>query len=322
MDNYIVLDIESPNTFIRSVSSIGIVIVKNRKIYDKKYSLINPEDIFQDEIIELTSITPEMVKNSPKFNEYWPEIEDLLLNYPIIGHNIKYDLTVISRSLEKYGIKVPSFEYICTLELSRKCLNLDSYALTSIMSYLNIDYDCHNALADAEVTFYLFQYLEDMKEQNILDTHKFLLKNENKKEIKDEITPNINELYGILMELKYKEEINQRHLDILNNWIRENQSNKKYEDISKIIKKLEFLINKNEITRKDKNKLSTIVSFVSKSEKYSNEELNYQILKGILKMIKSDEHISQKEYDFLEKWLNYFELPDNVNITDILSSCR
>lgn len=39
-------------------------------------------------------------------------------------------------------------------------------------------------------------------------------------------------------------------------------------------------------------------------------------------MIKSDEHISQKEYDFLEKWLNYFELPDNVNITDILSSCR
>ena len=67
------------------------------------------------------------------------------------------------------------------------------------------------------------------------------------------------------------------------------------------------------------NKLSTIVSFVSKSEIYSKEELNNQILNGILEMIKCDEKISPKEYDFLEKWLNYYELPENVDKEEILS---
>lgn len=319
MKDYLVLDIESPNTFIRSVSAIGIVIIKNNKKVDEIYSLINPEDFFEDDIIELTNITPEMVKDAPKFNEYWKNIENLLLKYPIIGHNIKYDLTVISRTLERYGLEVPDFEYICTLNLSRKYLKLDSYSLTSIMKDLNVDYDAHNALADAEVTFYLFQHLENIREQSLLDTHKFHLKTDDKKEINDDITPNLNEIYGMLQELKYKEEINENNLRLLKKWIDENSENKEYTEIFNIILKLEYLINSTEINKKDLNKLTTFVNFVSKSEIYSKEELNFQVLCGILKMIQSDKKITQNEYDFLEKWLNYFELPITVNKEEILS---
>lgn len=318
MEEYIVLDIESPNTLTRSISSIGIVRVKNNEQIDSIYSLINPDDFFEPEIISLTGISPEMVKDAPKFNEFWSNIEDLLLNYPIIGHNINYDLTVISRTLERYGIKVPTFEYICTLKLSKRYLKLNSYALTYIMDELNVEYDAHNALADAEVTFKLFKYLETFQKQNILDTHRFYLKSDEKKEINEDITPNLNELYGLLLELRYKEEIRDNHLNLLKEWIQNNSENKNYEEIPKIIKKLDYILN-NELTEKDMNKLSTIVSFVSKSEIYSKEELNYQILNGILEMIKCDEKISPKEYDFLEKWLNYYELPENVDKEEILS---
>jgi len=320
MNDYIVLDIESPNTLTRSVSAIGIVIIRDNKIVDTIYSLINPEDFFEDEIISLTGITPDMVKDAPKFNEYWKEIEKLLLNNPIIGHNIKYDLTVISRSLYKYGINIPQFEYICTLNLSRKYLKLNSYALTSIMSDLNITYEAHNALADAEVTFYLFQYLEKIKEQTILDTHKFHLKTNAKKEINDYITPNKNELYGLLQELMYKEEITDKHLNLIKKWISNNSKNKKYIEISNITKKLEFFINKKDITKKDLNRLTVLITSVSKSEKYSREELNYQILTGILEMVYCDDKICQNEYNYLEKWLNYYELPIEVNKKEIMSS--
>lgn len=319
MKDYIVLDIESPNKFTRSVSAIGIVIINDNKKVEEIYSLINPEDIFEEDIIEMTNITPEMVKDAPKFNEYWKNIEDLLLSYPIIGHNINYDLTVISRTLERYGMEVPDFEYICTLNLSKKYLKLDKYSLTSIMENLNVDYDAHNALADAEATFYLFQYLEKIKEQTMLDTHKFHLKNDDKKEVHDDITPNLNELYGMLQELKYKEEIRDSHLILLKEWIDENLENQKYSEIAIIIPKLDYVINNRNLTKKDFNKLPTIVNSVSKSELYSEEELNCQVFGGILKMIQCDEKISQNEYDFLEKWLNYYELPISVNYQKILS---
>ena len=249
MKDYIVLDIESPNKLCRSVSAIGIVIIKNNKKVDEIYSLINPEDFFEDDIMELTNITPEMVKDAPKFNEYWENIENLLLKYPIIGHNITYDLSVISTSLERYGMTVPDFEYICTLNLSRKCLKLDSYALTSIMDYLNVDYDAHNALADAEVTFYLFQHLEKFKEQTVLDTHKYHLTTDNKKEINDDITPNLNELYGMLQELRLKKDINDNHLSLLKEWIDSNLENENQGNTFNIIQKLDYFINESDLDK-------------------------------------------------------------------------
>ena len=160
MKDYIVVDIESPNMDSYSVSAIGIVIVKNNEKVDTVYSLINPEDYFDEEIIEMTGITPEMVENAPKFYEFWPKIEKLLTENPIVGHNVTYDLSVISTTLERYHIKVQKFEYFCTMKLSKKRMTLDSYALTYIMSQLNFEYNAHNALADAEATFYLFQHLK------------------------------------------------------------------------------------------------------------------------------------------------------------------
>ncbi|RAP44576.1 MAG: hypothetical protein BZ135_08020 [Methanosphaera sp. rholeuAM6] len=320
MKEYIVLDIESPNTFCRSVSAIGIVIVKNNQKVDTIYSLINPEDEFEDEIIDMTGITPEMVKDSPKFNEYWPKIEKLLVNYPIVGHNITYDLGVISETLERYGIKAPSFEYYCTLKLSPKRLELESYALTSIMYGLGVDYDAHNALADAEVTFELFQYLDKLKKITIMDQRKYSL-HDDKKELDEQLIPHVNELYGYALELKYKKVINEKQINIIRKWINENVEHRDCPEINNIIIKLEFILNKKELTKEDISIISKATGFISKSDVYSKEELNLQVLNGILEMINSEDNISQAEYDFINKWLNYFELPSEVNIDEILSLC-
>lgn len=313
MDKYIVLDIESPNTYFSSVSAIGIIVVENNKITDKIYSLINPEEEFEDYIIELTGITPEMVEDKPTFKEFWPEIEELLIMNTIVGHNISYDLTVISNSLRKYHIDVPSFKYVCTLNLSRQLLTLNSYALTDIMKELNVDYDAHNALADAEVTHYLFNYLKNIKPIapiNVKNYSKYV----NYNNIIEELYPNINELYGITMEFKYKDEITENQIQVFRDWIEKNREYSNIKKINIIIKKLSIILDKKTLEKEDKINISTLVTSITKSDKYSKEELNYQVLTGILKMLKCDDIINDKEIDFLNKWLFYYSLPENVNI--------
>lgn len=319
MQKYIVLDIESPNCFSYSVSSIGIIVVENNEITDKIYTLINPEDEFEDDIIEMTGITPEMVKDKPKFYEFWPKIEEILKNNIIIGHNITYDLGVISSSLDRYNLEVPNFNYICTLYWSRKLLNLPSYSLSDIMLNLKIDYEAHNALHDAEVTEFLFRHLNNIQPITVLDQRTFNNKS-TIEDLDDELYPNINELYGNIMELKYKKEITENNRKILRDWLEKNEKYDSYFLYNNIIIKLKNILKKKTLNKKDKNKISTITTGIFHSKKYTQEELNYQVLQGIMKMLKSDDKINKKEKKFIEKWLTYYTLPENINKNEIIES--
>ena len=48
LDDYIVLDIESPNTKSDSICSIAFIQVKKGKVTKEEYSLINPECSFSN----------------------------------------------------------------------------------------------------------------------------------------------------------------------------------------------------------------------------------------------------------------------------------
>ena len=61
MENYIVLDIENPNTRGNTICSIALLKVVNGEIVDKMYTLINPEDRFDARNSEITKINSSMV---------------------------------------------------------------------------------------------------------------------------------------------------------------------------------------------------------------------------------------------------------------------
>lgn len=148
-NNFVVLDIENPNSRGNSICSIGILIIEDGSLVRKEYSLINPEDRFDRTNSEITGITESMVLDSPTLKEYWQEIGTTLSDSVIVGHNIKYDLSVLSKALYRYDMPVPAFRYICTLDLSHSLLSAPSYKLSSLLGNLGISYDEHNALADA-----------------------------------------------------------------------------------------------------------------------------------------------------------------------------
>lgn len=159
MKNYIVMDIENPNTRGNTICSIAILQVVDGEIINKIYTLINPEDRFDLRNSEITNINSSMVLDKPTLKELWPEISNLLVDNVIVGHNVTYDLSVLSKSLDRYGIEVPLFRYSCTMQLSKRYFVSNSYKLEELAKQIGVEYTAHIAEEDAYATYRLFEYI-------------------------------------------------------------------------------------------------------------------------------------------------------------------
>lgn len=300
--DYISVDIENPNTRGNSICSIGIIIVKDNKIIDKKYSLINPEDRFDINNSKITGLTYADVKDAPTFKEYWKIIEDLFKNNVIVGHNITYDLSVISKALERYDIDAPVFNYYCTLKLSRKYINTNSYSLDSLCDLLKINLDNHhNALEDALASQQIFEYLN--KRNDIGNSEKFELINKVSDSMDSKLETNINTLYGIIKGINYDGIIDDKEIEKLRLWVEDNRLYKQYSLFDRIINKLEEILEDNVITEYEKIELEKLVTSINESKIYSESTLALQILNGILDGIVCNQKVNQKEIENLNIWL-------------------
>ncbi len=300
--DYISVDIENPNTRGNSICSIGIIIVKDNKIIDKKYSLINPEDRFDINNSKINGLTYADVKDAPTFKEYWKTIEDLFKNNVIVGHNITYDLSVISKALERYDIDAPVFNYYCTLKLSRKYINTNSYSLDSLCDLLKINLDNHhNALEDALASQQIFEYLN--KRNDIGNSEKFEFINKVSDSMDSKLETNINTLYGIIKGINYDGIIDDKEIEKLRLWVEDNRLYKQYSLFDRIISKLEEILEDNVITEYERIELEKLVTSINESKMYSESTLALQILNGILDGIVCNQKVNQKEIENLNIWL-------------------
>lgn len=300
--DYISVDIENPNTRGNSICSIGIIIVKDNKIIDKKYSLINPEDRFDINNSKITGLTYADVKDAPTFKEYWKIIEDLFKNNVIVGHNITYDLSVISKALERYDIDAPVFNYYCTLKLSRKYINTNSYSLDSLCDLLKINLDNHhNALEDALASQQIFEYLN--KRNDIGNSEKFEFINKVSDSMDSKLETNINTLYGIIKGINYDGIIDDKEIEKLRLWVEDNRLYKQYSLFDRIINILEEILEDNVITEYERIELEKLVTSINESKIYSESTLALQILNGILDGIVCNQKVNQKEIENLNIWL-------------------
>ena len=302
INDYISVDIENPNVRGNSICSIGIIVVKNKKVVDQKYSLINPEDRFDINNSNITGLNYSDVKDAPTFKEYWKSIKELLEKNIIVGHNITYDLTVIAKALERYDIKVPIFNYYCTLKLSRSFINSNSYSLNSLCDLLNINLENHhNALEDAKASQKLFEYLDN--NNDIGDSEKFEFERVLLDNLDSKLETNINTLYGIIKGINYDKKIDDKEIEKLKVWVEDNRIYKQYALFDRIIFKLEEILNDNKITEYEKIELEKLVTSINNSKIYSESTLSLQILNGILDGIVCDQKVNQKEIENLNAWL-------------------
>ena len=147
---FICFDVETPNARNDRMSAIGITVVEDGEITEKFFSYVNPEEPFDAFNTELTGICAETVACAPTFGELWPRIRPLMSGGILAAHNAPFDLGVLKRCLNDYGIswktRVP---YVCTVRIGRKVLPEISHRLNEMCSYYRIDLDHHKADSDS-----------------------------------------------------------------------------------------------------------------------------------------------------------------------------
>lgn len=148
---YIAFDVETPNFANDRMSAIGITVVEDGKIVEEYDTLVNPEEPFDRFNIRLTGITPEMVVDKPPFPRLWQEIEPIMGSGVLVAHNAPFDLSVLAKCLQAYGIDWhSSVRYACTCQMSRRLLpQLPDHKLNTLCAYLNLDLNHHHAGSDS-----------------------------------------------------------------------------------------------------------------------------------------------------------------------------
>ena len=149
--DFVAIDFETATSKWTSICSMGICVVENNIVKEVKEILVKPEPFeFNEYNIAIHGITPKDVLYRKTFDKYWNEIKPYLQNKLVIAHNASFDVGVLTKTLDMFGITLPDFEYLCTVKLSQKAYpELESHKLNALGDSLGIFFSHHTACDDA-----------------------------------------------------------------------------------------------------------------------------------------------------------------------------
>ena len=180
---YVVFDLETTGLYPNSGDSIieiGAVKIKQGKIIDRYDELIYPGKLLSDEIIKITGINNEMLKDKRKEEESVKDFLKWVGDLPLVAHNAKFDISFIDMALQKYNLDKLNNVVIDTLGLSRYLESSERYHnLATLVKRYDIPWDeskHHRADYDSEGTALIFDKMLRKLELNNFKTLKDLYK--------------------------------------------------------------------------------------------------------------------------------------------------
>ncbi|MDH4128539.1 MAG: 3'-5' exonuclease [Spirochaetota bacterium] len=145
---YELIEIGAVKFNLTSVIDRFQVIIKPEKKQDPKSRAIHK--------ISETEILDKGVSLSKALKDFYCFIG----SDPLIFHNASFDLAFLVLSSQKENLALSNNYYYDTLYLLKTYKpELESYSLEFLKSYLNLEGPSHRALADAENTAYIFQWI-------------------------------------------------------------------------------------------------------------------------------------------------------------------
>lgn len=162
MNSYVSLDLETTGLSPKhdKIIEIGAVKIIDGKIVDNFSEFVDPGRKLTENVISLTGITEEDLKDAPSPKEVIPALLEFIGDLPLVGHRILFDYSFVKQ--EAVNLKL-SFEKEAsdTLKISRACFpELPGKKLTDMCENYCIEYRAHRALNDAEATAKLYEYLK------------------------------------------------------------------------------------------------------------------------------------------------------------------
>lgn len=172
-DEFVVFDIETTGLSAQHdrITEIGAVKLKGGKIVEEFSELINPEISIPDNIVKLTGITDEMVKDKETISTVLPRFLEFTGAAPLVAHNANFDCGFIKVKAAEAGCTVDN-TIIDTLQASRVLLpELKRHKLNIICEHLGISLENHHrATDDAAAAAEIFKrFLKMLAERGISD---------------------------------------------------------------------------------------------------------------------------------------------------------
>jgi len=162
---YCVLDLETTGLSFRTekITEVGIMKIKNGEVIDSFETFVNPEKPIPYEVVEVTKITDDMVKDAPTIKEVFPKIIEFIGDAVLVAHNADFDIGFLKHNASILGHKF-DYTYIDTLRLAKDLFpEYKKYKLGIIAENLGIKVEvAHRALDDVNTTVQVFNVMMKM----------------------------------------------------------------------------------------------------------------------------------------------------------------
>ena len=157
-DEFVCFDIETTGLKVdrEAITEIGAVVLSHGEIRDRFQTFVNPNRRLTPEIIGLTGITDEMLKDAPPLKKALTEFLKFVNGRPLAAHNAEFDIGFIRAGCRKVGLEFQP-TYVDSLILAQNLLpDLNKYKLDIVAEALDLpSFNHHRASDDAATVGYM-----------------------------------------------------------------------------------------------------------------------------------------------------------------------
>ena len=166
---YCVLDLETTGLSFRTekITEVGIIKIRNGEVIDEFECFVNPEKPIPQEVVEVTHITDDMVKDAETIDKVIPKIIDFIGDSVLVAHNADFDIGFLKHNFAEYGYSLDN-TYIDTLRLAKVIFpDMKKYKLGLIADKLDIVVEvAHRALDDVKTLVAVFNVMIQKLKEN------------------------------------------------------------------------------------------------------------------------------------------------------------
>lgn len=167
--SFVVFDLETLgfNAHEGKIIEIGAVKIVEKRIVDRFSELINPEEKIPQNIVEITNITDEMVKNAPKIETVLPKFLKFVEGSILVAHNADFDIGFLKQQAKKHVGEEIQPSFMDTLQMAKDIYpEFKQFGLGALSKKLGLSLENHHrAVDDCQATgnmflIFLDHYLE------------------------------------------------------------------------------------------------------------------------------------------------------------------
>ncbi|MBQ9617450.1 MAG: PolC-type DNA polymerase III, partial [Oscillibacter sp.] len=146
-----------------AITEIGAVVLKSGEVTERFQTFVNPGRALTPEIVSLTGITDEMLKDAPPPKEALTAFLDFVRGRPLAAHNAEFDIGFIRAGCAQNGLDFAP-TYIDSLILAQNLLpDMKKHKLDMVAARLQLpEFNHHRASDDAATVAYMLIPFWDM----------------------------------------------------------------------------------------------------------------------------------------------------------------